>query len=121
MVTQIPPELLGLPPRLNPGAPLPAPTAGPDQMAGMVMGQLAPSAPLLTGQSTPIDPAFSLGDPVLAQMSANPVLAPFDPLLGQPDEQKPGWMPKLDHGTWLEIANIDQEHYAELTRRFSRD
>ena len=127
----IPPDLLGLPPTppltgppvpLNPGTPLPAPTASPDQMAGMVMGQLAPQAGMMTGAQPPPDPAMALGDPVLAAMTAEPLpFPPFDPLAGLPDEHKPGYMPRLDHGTWQEIANLDQEHYAELTRRFSRD
>lgn len=77
MVTAIPPDLLGvtgpaaLP--LNPGTPFPAPTAGPGQMAGMVMGQLGgPGAGMMLGGPPPTDPAMDLGDPVMAGMLALP-------------------------------------------------
>ena len=61
------------------------------------------------------------GDPVQAEMLANPIPVPFDPLAGVPDSEKPGYMPRLDEGIWRELANKDQERYKKLTKRFSRD
>jgi hypothetical protein len=91
-------------------------------MASMVMGQMGPAAGMMMGGPPPTDPSATFGDPVLAQLEANPPpLPPFDPLAGLSDHQMPGYMPKMDHGTWQEIANIDQEHYTDLVKRFSRD
>ena len=129
MVAPIPPDLLGItgpgPVPLNPGTPFPTPTAGPADMAGMVMGQLGaggPGAPPMPGS-----PGLALGepppdDPIMAAMTAAPLpLPPFDPYAGLPDAMQPGYMPPLDHGTWQELANLDQERYTQLLQRFSRD
>lgn len=77
---------------------------------------------MMTGGPPPADPNAMAGDPVLGSMLATlPELPPFDPYAGVPDTQKPGYMPTFDAGTWQELANLDQEQYRDLLKRFSRD
>lgn len=114
---------------LNPGTPLPAPTFSADQAASAMMPQLGMGGPGMAGMmpgmagmmggDPPDQPPM---DPIMAaMMAAAPPPLPFDPLAGLKDSEKPGYMPHWDAGVWLAVANADQEHYAKLIRRFSRD
>src|SRR4051812_44351950 len=100
---------MGVPPQFPPpGMPIPAPRLGPQDMAGVVMGQLGQPSPGVQGP-----PDF--GDPVLGMMESNtppPLPVAMNPLV--PDSKKPGYMPTLDDGVWKTLANNDQERYRRL-------
>jgi hypothetical protein len=128
----IPPNLLGLtgpagtPVPLGapngPGANLSGAAPGPGGLGASLLGGITPGGPMMTGGPPPVDPNAAAGDPVLGNMLATlPELPPFDPWAGVPDTQKPGYMPKFDAGVWQELANLDQEQYKDLLKRFSRD
>lgn len=123
----IPPELMGMPPAIGPGAPMAGPPVAPEMGAlggdiGVETPGVGPDFPQNPFGQAPINPRpFGMPmaggqDQVLAQMLQNtPELAPID----VKPARKP--TPKPEEGFCQEIVFHDRQDYTRLLTRMARD